>query len=212
MLPLWAVANDCARYLHPLSAFVAVSQILRNYSHFSRFEMKRSRAAERAVRDHLREEVADLRGYRNIRQAEALINGADAGMESPGEGYLLWITYCILHNVGTGNVEVRTQYPVQAAGNLYYAGIALPEYRVLLEFDGATKVLAGGAAFLERQRNLQLAGWTVIRVDLRQLEDPGALVEYLVRELRKAGVPGGRPRGPLWKPIPSSLLDAARRF
>lgn len=207
--PLWAVAIDCARLLHPLSAIAAVSQIMRRYVKFDRRHLVRSRRREAEVRRRLIELLEPFRGKPLYRQARAVLEAADAGIESPGEAYLLWITHCIVHSSGT---QVATQQSVQVDGRQYYGDVSLPAHRVILEFDGYGKLPNHTQRFADRHRHLVLAGWRVIHVEGRQLSDPDALTRYLIAELRKLKVEASSPSGPLWVPLHRDLMSPERRF
>lgn len=62
------------------------------------------------------------------------------------------------------------QYEISVAGRIYRLNFALPELGIIIEFDGALKYTDYGPAdqviLRERQRekDLQNAGWYVIRV------------------------------------------------
>lgn len=66
--------------------------------------------------------------------------------------------------------ELVQQYEISVAGRIYRVDFALPELGIIIEFDGALKYTDYGPAdqviLRERQRekDLQNAGWYVIRV------------------------------------------------
>ncbi len=59
------------------------------------------------------------------------------------------------------------------------------EQRVIVELDGAQahRTRAAFEADRERDRRLQVAGWTVLRVTWRQLDEPAAVIADLRRLL-----------------------------
>ncbi|MFT0847841.1 hypothetical protein VR010_08810 [Actinomycetaceae bacterium L2_0104] len=207
---LATIALDCARFLHPLSALVAVSSVLTRLSEFDRWKPERSRALERAGRESIRAKLVPIAGWRGSRRAASVVDAADAGLQTPGEGYLWWLLRCMLPEKHLRHLV--TQYPISLEGQNYFPDAALPEDKVLFEFDGFGKMQETERAFLARQRALTWAGWTPIRVDQGQLARPEFLIRHLLRELRGCGVAAHYPRGPLWKPLTDDLLAPERRF
>ncbi|MFT0847937.1 hypothetical protein VR010_09290 [Actinomycetaceae bacterium L2_0104] len=208
--PLRVVALDCARFLHPLAAVVAVSSILRHASDFDVRRLPMCRAVEAKARALIKTDIATVSRRRGCRQAVAVLDIADAGLQTPGEGYLWWLLHCMLP--GDIRRSLVTQWPIILGGKKYFPDAALPERKILFEFDGFGKITENERDFLSRQRALLAAGWVIIRVDQSQLNDPTALIGYLMRELRSSGVPSHYPSGALWKPLTRGLLDPRRRF
>lgn len=192
--PLVQIAIDCARYLHPLPALVAVSGVLRRLSVFDRRHLDESRKKEAAAKNELLQLAKSMKGASQIRQTRAIIRSADAGVESPGEAAILWLLRCI-----TPSSQVETQHRVIVDGKTYFGDVALPAHRLIVEFDGYAKTTSREREFIDRQRHLVQAGWTLIRIEHDQLRDFMGLISYLVRELRRHGVPAGQPQGALWK-------------
>lgn len=207
---LEVVALDCGRFLHPLSAVVAVSSILTHASAFDRRNLSQSREAESKVKLILQDGLTTISGLNGCRQAAAVLGIADAGLQTPGEGYLWWLLHCMLPDETRNHLV--TQLPVWLEGRWYYPDAALPERKICFEFDGLGKIKENERDFLSRQRAFLRAGWKPIRVDQRQLDSPDALVYYLLSELRKNGIPAHYPCGPLWQPLTLELLDPRRRF
>lgn len=210
--PLGMVAIDCARWLHPLPAVVAVSGILRRMSQFDRRIMEQSREAEQKARRSVLERHEMRSGKHGYQRERAVLEAADAGIESPGEGAVLWALHCITH--GAGGVDIVTQQPVRTSDRCFYGDLALPEYRAIVEFDGYSKVSGKGQerAFINRQRQILSAGWKMIRVELSELREVVSFIWRLIGELREAGVPVTAPSGPLWKPLNSEFTGTERRF
>ena len=208
--PLATVALDCARFLHPLPALVAVSSVLARLSEFDRWKPERSRASERAGRESIRAKLAPIAGWRGSRRAALILDAADAGIQTPGEGYLWWLLHCMLPEKHIR--DLVTQYPISLEGRHYFPDAALPAHKIIFEFDGFGKMQETEREFLARQRALAWAGWTPIRVDRGQLARPDALVRHLLRELRGCGITAHHPHGPLWRPLTNDLLAPARRF
>lgn len=114
-----------------------------------------------------------------------MIDRADAGCESPGESLVL------LALLRAGIDGTTTQEEVQVAGHTYFVDIALPNLKIAIEFDGRIKygdtvneVHESIEAEQRRQRDLERAGWTVIRVrwsDLRVIDEVVAQVLVTIR-------------------------------
>lgn len=207
---LVTVAVDCARFLHPLPALVAVSSVLAQLSGFDRWHQERVRIRENEARKSMRAQLGLLVGRRGTRRAAFILEAADAGLQTPGEGFMWWLLHCMLperHACG-----LVTQLPVEVEGRRYFPDAGLPEHGILFEFDGFGKMPETEKEFLSRQRAIAWAGWTSIRVDQGQLSRPGELVAHLLRELRGCGIDAHHPRGPLWKPLTDELLAPDRRF
>ncbi len=208
--PLDVVAVDCARALHPMAAVVAVSSVLARVCNFDRWNQARCRENEAEVQKVLSSNIEAISGKPRSRQASAVVAIANAGIETPGEGYLWWLLHCMLPpDVAK---ELVTQLPIALGSATYFPDGALPARRVCFEFDGFGKMKENERDFLIRQRALMRAGWKPIRVDQKQLDNPTALVQYLLTELHRNSVPAHAPCGTLWKPIPLELLDPRRRF
>jgi Protein of unknown function (DUF559). len=114
-----------------------------------------------------------------------MIDRADAGCESPGEAMVL------LALLRAGIEGMTTQEEVQVADHTYFIDIALPNLKIAIEFDGRIKygdtvdeVHDSIEAEQRRQRDLERAGWTVIRVrwsDLRVIDEVVAQVLVAIR-------------------------------
>ena len=208
--PLDIIAIDCARHLHPLPAMVATSSVLTRLSGFDRWNPERSRALELAARNAIRAELTLVEGRRGSRRAASILDIADAGIQTPGEGYLWLLLHCMLPEESCR--DLVTQWPISLDGRYYFPDAALPASLVLFEFDGFGKMRESERDFLSRQRALVRAGWTPVRVDQGQLANTEALVAHLLKELRACGIDAHHPCGPLWKPLTRELLAPERRF
>ncbi|WP_022867652.1 endonuclease domain-containing protein [Schaalia vaccimaxillae] len=178
----------------PTDAIVAVSQIVRRLSKFDRFLPKASRAHEAGVKAHLLERLSpggDCAHLRGASRAGLLIAGSDAGCESVGEAALLTVLLTLEPQ------NIRTQYEIVANGNTYFADFALPKWRIVIEFDGVIKMGTNEREFhqaqaelMARQRDLEDAGWTVVRVGWKDLLNLDALrAKLLARILRVQRIP-----------------------
>ena len=86
---------------------------------------------------------------------------------------------------------MTTQEEVRIDGHTYFIDIALPDLKIAIEFDGRIKygdtideVHESIEAEQRRQRDLERAGWTVVRVrwsDLRVIDEVVAQVLVAIR-------------------------------
>jgi hypothetical protein len=122
-----------------------------------------------------------LTGARGVRTARAVIEHADEGAESPGES----LTRCVL--LAAGLPAPQTQVAVATHLGTFWADIGWPEWRLLIEFDGAVKYGAEVAAVLldekRRQGAIEEAGWRMVRVVAADLRDPAALLRRVSRSV-----------------------------
>ena len=180
------VVVDCARLLNEQQGFPIACAGLARACQFDRFRQDESRARQEEARGEFHEALADTPLNTIGRErARWMIDRADAGCESPGESLVL------LALLRAGINGMTTQEEVQVAGHTYFIDIALPNLKIAIEFDGRIKygdtvdeVHDSIEAEQRRQRNLERAGWTVIRVrwaDLRVIDEVVAQVLVAIR-------------------------------
>lgn len=168
-------ALECAFGEHEETAFVQTCSALHLFSGFSRFNADSRNGAE-MLRQHLLEGMAVLPLVRKIRaNARWTLENADPGCESPGECRVLYA----LKRAGLEGL--LTQVEVPTPGGVFFIDIAIPGLGIAIEFDGRVKygasvreVHESPEAESRRQRLLELAGWTVIRVrwgDLKRIDE-----------------------------------------
>lgn len=227
--PLLQIAVDCARYLHPMPAIVAVSAVLRRLSFFSYHNMEDGRRFENECRAEMLEIAYKLEN-RGSRQAQAVIRLADAGVETADEGYLLWVLTCILpgsdrvqFEVGDGRLvkaaatpgdgsDLVTRYEMRTSGGWYVAQFVIPSCGVVIEFDGESAGAKRGKDPSRRHRDMVNTGWKVVCVDRKDLRFPDTLIRHLVSELRRCGVRAGYCFGTMWRPVTESILAQAKWY
>ncbi|WP_197429799.1 endonuclease domain-containing protein [Auraticoccus cholistanensis] len=93
------------------------------------------------------------------------------------------LAHRLLHEAGIGGW--RANHRIVVAGQDYYADVAFPARRLLLEADG--RAFHGPERFEEdraRHNELTLAGWTVLHVTWTMLQQPGLLVTLVEQALR----------------------------
>ena len=180
------VVVDCARLLNEQRGFPIVCAGLARACQFDRFRQDESRARQEEARGEFHEALADTPLNTIGRErARWMIDRADAGCESPGEALVL------LALLRAGINGMTTQEEVQVAGHTYFIDIALPDLKIAIEFDGRIKygdtideVHESIEAEQRRQRDLERAGWTVVRVrwsDLRVIDEVVAQVLVTIR-------------------------------
>ena len=160
------VLVDCARLLNDKRGFPIACAGLARACQFDRFHQEASRDREDEARRKFHQALDDTpRNARGRGQARWIIDHADAGCESPGEALVL---LALLH---AGINGLATQEEVHIDGHTYFIDIALPDLKIAIEFDGRIKygetvdqVHDSIEAEQRRQRDLERAGWKVIRV------------------------------------------------
>lgn len=194
--PTEAVA-DIAQCMHPLSAFVDCCMTMRA-GH---------------PRKDLLQVAASRKGNGRVR-ARHIISAADGRVENPAEAAVLWLLLCMV----PPDLSVDVQREVVVQGRLFRLDFAFPDFMVAIEFDGRSKLAPTEDSpdphgdFLTRQRLLLSAGWRIIRIQTGQLRDIERLARTLRDNIKPFGVLLSTPRGPIWKPVPRSLIEGARRF
>ena len=184
------VVVDCARLLNEQHGFPIACAGLARACQFDRFRQAESHVRQEEARKEFHESLTDTPLNTIGRErARWVIDRADAGCESPGEALVL------LALLRAGIEGITTQEEVHVAGHTYFVDIALPDLKIAIEFDGRIKygdtvneVHESIEAEQRRQRDLERAGWTVIRVrwsDLRVVDEIVAQVLVAIRT--KAG-------------------------
>jgi len=180
------VLVDCSRLLSDKRGFSIACAGLARACQFDRFHQEASRDREDEARRKFHQTLDDTpRNTRGRGQARWIIDHADAGCESPGEALVL------LALLRAGIEGITTQEEVHVAGHTYFIDIALPDLKIAIEFDGRIKygetvdqVHDRIEAEQRRQRDLERAGWKVIRVrwsDLRIIDEVVAQVLVAIR-------------------------------
>ena len=180
------VLVDCSRLLSDKRGFPIACAGLARACQFDRFHQEASRDREDEARRNFHEALEDTpRNARGRRQARWIIDHADAGCESPGEALVL------LALLRAGIVGISTQEEVHIDGRTYFIDIALTDLKIAIEFDGRIKygetidqVHDSIEAEQRRQRDLERAGWKVIRVrwsDLTLIDEVVAQVLVAIR-------------------------------
>lgn len=184
--PLEESALQMALKAPPVDAVVAVSAIIRALSRFDRFRQSEGRRREAMVKERLSACLAALGAAPGKHQARAVLAVSDAGCESVGERALLFTLATAFP------FEIRSQYEVVIHGHSYFLDFAIPSLKIAFEFDGLIKMgndhesfRRAQRALLARQRELEDAGWVVIRIGWEELMDPAGLREKLIERVSR---------------------------
>lgn len=176
-----AAAISTALLSPPRIAFILVSQAYRTILDIFEGERPAPMASDRVRRQSLAA-LHELPKGRGWERASRILAWADPACESPAEAWLLW------NLLRAGVRGVHTQMHVCEAGQRFFVDMALPELRLAIEFDGRGKYGASVQqihrtieAERRRERLLVASGWTVIRFDWADLQDPEGLAAELVR-------------------------------
>lgn len=210
---------DLARTSHPLQTFIGGCSLLRSVTSFDIFAQDASRIVESIERRKLKDELSAAPRFPGKRLAKAVAVRADAGVQSPAEGALLWALHCLLSPARAG--QLVTQFEVGAGGNRYFLDLSIPTEKKAIEPDGAGKFDDRGRLrseraneFVRRQQNLLDAGWAVHHVPAADLFTPD-LLQVASDIAARAGITrrgcSTEPRGPLWRPWTPELFSHDRR-
>lgn len=162
-------------------AFVFTCQALRTLTPSSTRRLSGWEQQEASIRRHLLRKLFMLpSGTRNLRRAEWIIRHASAGCESIGEARLLWILR------SRGLAGVVPQFEVEDSFVHYFIDLALPHLKIALEFDGRLKYGNNSEKQLDvlreqiqRQKQLEVRGWHVIRFSWADLYNPESIIQQI---------------------------------
>ena len=197
-------AADLARTQPPFEAFINLCMLLSNLNHFGNFEDERRAFLCSRLIEEIARGLEGLEGGAGTRRLRRILEHAHCGADSPGEAALLWMVKCWWQKPQ----QVVAQQLVTTPRGRYFLDVAIPHLKIGLEFDGATKLgsdenewLRRSGAFLERQRSLLDAGWTLSRFTYKDTLDPALMMRKVGGALEDW--PGARrePGGPLWHPL-----------
>jgi hypothetical protein len=121
-------------------------------------------------------------GLHGLTRARRVLRDARDGVDSPKETELRLLV------TGAGFPEPRTQCPVLLHGRVVARlDLGWEEYRAGVEYDGAVHLeRRQHSRDLNRHNGIRLAEWTVLQVDQRLLDRPGALLARLALVVPRA--------------------------
>lgn len=131
--------------------------------------------------DQLAAAVAALTNHKAIGPVRAILDEADARIDSVGESILG-------HRMRRLGWVVEPQFRVVTDQGPKFADFRIAGTRVLVEFDGAVKYTSREALFQEKLREdaLRRAGWVVVRFVWAELDDPELIRRRVTRALTLA--------------------------
>lgn len=201
------VALHMALQAHPLEAVVAVSGLMRLMVQPGPGSTDtREQLAERSAvaRAYLLQHLENYAGMRGAHRAARVIAASSAKCENVGERAALYLL------AGLTTSEVTPQHPVHLDGRKYYLDLAVPDHRVAVEFDGLGKLGTTGRElqaakqqWVDRQAALVAAGWRVVRLSWRDLDDL-TRTRSLLGAQTGLGDQTDSSRSGLWVPPPAS--------
>ncbi len=205
---------DLVRLAHPLMAYVDVSVALSELCRFDTRQIPASRRRENRVKEILIGQLEPIRNRRGYRRALELIKKADAGIDTPPEGVLLWLLHILLRNDRSQLAHFESQYPVVVRGELKRADVGFPNLKLFIEFDGRGKLIKddeGAQNWIDRQQRFQQEGWTPLRFTTSNLNNLAGVADEMTRVLSSFGLRVSPLGGPLWKELPSYFSAPIRR-
>ncbi|MFQ4148925.1 hypothetical protein AAGW05_09540 [Arthrobacter sp. LAPM80] len=144
-----------------------------------------------------------LRGSVTIQQLRSLLESSTVKRGSARASRLLEFLDPRSESAGESRTRVfmatsklpmpELQLEIATRNGTYRADFAWPEYRLVLEFDGWGKYFdyrpTAQALAMERQREKDLMelGWSVVRINWKDLSDPAALYGRIRAALNRAG-------------------------
>lgn len=138
----------------------------------------RDRTGRLEIADLVRN-AAHFRGARGMARVDRALRAIRVGAESPRESMLRLLI------VGAGLPEPELQVEVRDAAGAFVARLdtGWPALRVGVEYDGQQHRVDDRqyARDIERHRRLEEAGWRVIRVTARELDDGGRRIVGIIR-------------------------------
>lgn len=203
----------CAMHDDALQAFALGCSALHKWSGFSNFSQDACRGRAEAIRNKLLSRLERAKGRRGHARARRILSSIDPGGDNPAEAALTWVVRALCP------YEVSTQYELSAGGRRFFADIAIPHTKLIIEFDGIEKLGSTLGEFdrakrswLQREQALQDQGWRFLRVNWIDFNDWNELRGRISHAIGVASKPIPARFALLWEP-PSERCDGeGRRF
>lgn len=203
----------CAMHDDALQAFALGCSALHKWSGFSNFSQDACRGRAEVIRENLLSRLEREGGRRGCVRARRILTSIDPGCDNPAEAALTWVVRALCP------YEVSTQYELSAGGRRFFADIAIPHCKLIIEFDGIEKLgLTQGEfdrakrSWVQREQALQDKGWRFLRVNWMDFNDWEALRSRISSVIGVASKPIPTRFALLWEP-PSERCDGeGRRF
>lgn len=203
----------CAMHDDALQAFALGCSALHKWSGFSNFSQDACRGRAEVIREKLLSRLEREGGRRGCVRARRILTSIDPGCDNPAEAALTWVVRALCP------YEVSTQYEFTAGGRRFFADIAIPHCKLIIEFDGIEKLGSTQGEFdrakrswLQREQALQDQGWRFLRVNWIDFNDWNELRGRISHAIGVASKPIPARYALLWEP-PSKRCDGeGRRF
>ena len=201
----------CAMHDDALQAFALGCSALHKWSGFSNFSQDACRGRVEVVREKLLSHLEREGGRRGCVRARRILSSIDPGCDNPAEAALTWVVRALCP------YEVSTQYELSAGGRRFFADIAIPHCKLIIEFDGIEKLGATQGEFdrakrswVQREQALQDLGWRFLRVNWLDFNNWDVLRGRISSAIGVASKPIPASYALLWEP-PSERCDGANR-
>ena len=203
----------CAMHDDALQAFALGCSALRKWCDFSNFSQDVCRGRAEVIRQKILSRLEPAKGRRGFARARRIISAIDPGCSNPAEAALGWVVRTLCP------YEASTQYEFSADGRRFFADIAIPHCKLIIEFDGIEKLGSTQGEFdcakrswVQREQALQDQGWHFLRVNWLDFNDWNALRGRISHAIGVVSKPIPAPFALLWEP-PSERCDGeGRRF
>lgn len=203
----------CAMHDDALQSFALGCSALHKWSGFSNFTQDTCRGRAEVIREKLLSRLEREGGRRGCVRARRILTSIDPGCDNPAEAALTWVVRALCP------YEVSTQYEFTAGGRRFFADIAIPHCKLIIEFDGIEKLGSTQGEFdrakrswLQREQALQDQGWRFLRVNWIDFNDWNELRGRISHAIGVASKPIPARFALLWEP-PSERCDGeGRRF
>jgi len=203
----------CAMHDDALQAFALGCSALHKWSGFSNFSQDACRGRAEVIREKLLSRLEREGGRRGCVRARRILTSIDPGCDNPAEAALTWVVRALCP------YEVSTQYEFTAGGRRFFADIAIPHCKLIIEFDGIEELGSTQGEFdrakrswLQREQALQDQGWRFLRVNWIDFNDWNELRGRISHAIGVASKPIPARFALLWEP-PSERCDGeGRRF
>ena len=203
----------CAMHDDALHAFALGCSALRKWCDFSNFSQDVCRGRAEVIRKEILSRLERAKGRRGFARARRILSAIDPGCSNPAEAALAWMVRSLCP------YEVSTQYELSAGGRRFFADIAIPQRKLIIEFDGIEKLGSTQGEFdrakrswVQREQTLQDQGWRFLRINWLDFNDWNELRRRMSSAIGVAPQPVPARYALLWEP-PSERCDAeGRRF
>ena len=203
----------CAMHDDALQAFALGCSALHNWSGFSNFSQDLCRGRAEVIRQKILSRLERAKGRRGFARARRIISAIDPGCSNPAEAALTWVVRALCP------YDFSMQHELSAGGRRFFADIAIPQRKLIVEFDGIEKLGSTQGEFdrakrswVQREQTLQDQGWHFLRVNWLDFNDWNKLRGRMNSAIGVTLQPIPARYALLWEP-PSERCDGeGRRF